>query len=335
MLKIIMLFISLILSCNIFATNNLRDPFLPVDALIPKINNQQTIVVPLYYQDASTIGKLLQNKNSHYLSATGHITIDKNNNSLWVSDTPAKIIAIKTLLHSIDKPEKQVQIAARIVNIDANFTRELGVEFGSNSNNNSSTPNSTGSLNMDIPLQAFVPGQFSFLIAKLSDDNMLNMELSALESEGHAKIISQPKLVTLNRQTAHIAAGEDIPYQEKTGQGNTSTTFKKAVLGLKVTPEITSHNQLLLKISVNQDQATQILINGVPAIQTREIQTEVLVHNNQTLVLGGIYEQSSNQVITGIPFLRSIPWLGVLFRKTETITKKKELLIFITPKIIH
>ena len=247
-------------------------------------------------------------------------------------DTDANITAIKKLIHSIDKPEPQIQITARIVNIDSNFTRELGLEFGTVKHANNIN---TGGLNMDVPGGTLQSGLFNFTLATLRNNNTLDMQLSALESEGHAKIISSPELITLDRKPAHIASGEDIPYQEKTGEGNTSTTFKKAVLSLKVTPVITATNKILLDISVNQDKVSSLLVNGVPAIQTREIQTKVLVNNEQTLVLGGIYEQSENHIVSRVPFLGSIPILGILFRKTTVKKENRELLIFITPKIIH
>ncbi|GAH07718.1 unnamed protein product, partial [marine sediment metagenome] len=237
---------------------------------------------------------------------------------------------LRQLISKIDQQVQQIQIEARIVTVDENFMRELGIEFGT------STTTSTGpkGLNMDMPLQSITPGHFNFVLAKLSNNTTLDMELSALESEGHAQIISKPKLITLNRRPAHIAAGEDIPYQEKTGEGNTSTTFKKAVLGLEVTPNIVSQNKVLLNINVNQDKPSTLMVNGVPAIQTREIQTQALVNNKQTVVLGGIYEQSKTKQITRIPYLGSIPLIGIFFRKTITQNQRKELLIFITPEIL-
>ncbi len=330
MRKFTIVFLCFCISICSYAAPATRDPF-QAQANTP-IENMQTAVIPLHYKDAVSVSKLLTSKNSHFLSAAGSIAADKQANSLWIRDTDSNINAIKKLIRTIDKQDPQIQITARIVNIDSNFTRELGLEFGTVKNADNVN---TGGLNMDVPGGTLQSGIFNFTLATLRNNNTLDMQLSALESEGHAKIVSTPELITLDRKPAHISSGEDIPYQEKTGEGNTSTTFKKAVLGLKVTPIITANNKILLDISVNQDKVSSILVQGVPVIQTREIQTKVLVNNKQTLVLGGIHEQGENHIVSRIPFLGSIPLLGALFRKTTVQKDNRELLIFITPKIIR
>ncbi len=228
---------------------------------------------------------------------------------------------------------KQIQIEARIVNIDEDFTKELGLEFGTVSGDNN---NSSGRLTMDLSTadNKMNSGHFGFTLAKLNNNMLLDTELSAIESEGHGKVISRPKLITLNRKPAYIDSGEDIPYQEKTGEGNTNVNFKKAVLALKVTPEIVAKNKILLDIKVNQDKVSPLTIQGVPAIDTREIKTQVVVDNKQTVVLGGIYEQMQDNVTSKIPVLSAIPLLGKLFIHKQTETEQKELLIFITPQIV-
>jgi type IV pilus assembly protein PilQ len=229
-------------------------------------------------------------------------------------------------------PAKQISIEARIVNIDENYTHELGLEFGTSSG---TTNNNSNELSMDLPNNQMNPGQFNFVLAKLTNDVLLDMELSALESEGHGKVISRPKLITLDHEPAYIDSGEDIPYQERTSEGNTNVAFKKATLGLKVTPEIVANNKILLHIKVNQDKVSSLTVQGVPAIDTQEIKTQALVNNKQTVVLGGIYEQTKNTTIIKLPILGNIPLLGVLFRHKLTENERKELLIFITPQIIH
>ena len=154
---------------------------------------------------------------------------------------------------------------------------------------------------VDIPSSNSNTGNFDFTLAKLGDSNTLDLELSALESEGKVQIISQPNLITINKKPAYIEAGEDVPYQEKTGEGNTSTNFKKAVLQLKVTPKILSNNKILLDIDISQDNVTSLMINGVPAIETKRIKTQTLVKNRQTVVLGGIHEQNRNTQTNKIP----------------------------------
>jgi type IV pilus assembly protein PilQ len=228
-------------------------------------------------------------------------------------------------------PAKQIAIEARIVNIDENYTHELGIEFGTSSGTN----NNSNGLSMDLPNNQMNPGQFNFVLAKLNNDMLLDMELSALENEGHGKVISRPKLITLDHEPAYIDSGEDIPYQERTSEGNTNIAFKKAALGLKVTPEIVANNKILLHIQVNQDKVSSLTVQGVPAIDTQEIKTQALVNNKQTVVLGGIYEQTKNTTTVKLPVLGDIPLLGVLFRHKLTENERKELLIFITPQIIH
>ncbi len=232
---------------------------------------------------------------------------------------------------------KQVQIEARIVNIDEDFTKELGLEFGTRFGDGGNE--TSGGLNMDLPSinndgNKITPGRFEFNLAKLSNNILLDTELSAIESEGHGKIISRPKLITLNRKPAYIDSGEDIPYQERTGEGNTNVNFKKAVLSLKVTPIIVSAHKILLNINVNQDKVSPITVQGVPAIDTREIKTQVVVGNNETVVLGGIYEQTQDNVVSKVPILSAIPLLGRIFTYKQAENERKELLIFITPRIV-
>lgn len=168
-----------------------------------------------------------------------------------------------------------------------------------------------------------------------NNENGLDLELAALESEGRGKVISSPKLLTADRQAAYIESGAEIPYQEKTKRGDTSITFKKAVLSLKVTPEIVAEDTVNLLLQLNQDKVSQLTVNGVPVIDTRKIQTQALVRNGETIVLGGIYEWSKSNNIIGIPVLGKIPLLGLLFRKQETKMERKELLIFVTPRIVE
>jgi type IV pilus assembly protein PilQ len=179
------------------------------------------------------------------------------------------------------------------------------------------------------------PGRANFAIAKLNNGSLLDLELAALESEGRGKVISSPKLLTADRQAAYIESGAEIPYQEKTKRGDTSITFKKAVLSLKVTPEVVAEDTVNLLLQLNQDKVSQLTVNGVPVIDTRKIQTQVLVRNGETVVLGGIYEWSKSNNIIGIPVLGKIPLLGLLFRKQETKMERKELLMFVTPRIVE
>jgi type IV pilus assembly protein PilQ len=325
MLKQIGLVISLILVITYSLAS--RDPF----QAEPDSIYAPSALIKLKYADAEYISKLISAQNSGFLSSAGTVSADTRTNAIWIKDDTAHLEQIKKFIRDIDQPAGQVEIEARIINADDDFTRELGIKFGTVKGGSDSDKNG---ISMDTPLVQTGIGHFSFAIADLGNDILLDMEISALESEGRGKIISSPKLVTLNRKTAHIESGEDIPYQQRTGEGNTDVAFKKAVLGLKVTPEIVSDTQLMLNISVNQDSVSSITVGDVPAISTREIETQVLVNDGQTIVLGGIYEESNGNKKNKIPYLSDIPLLGWFFTNTVNENRRKELLIFITPRIL-
>lgn len=334
MRKLLIIFILMLVCIETISAT--RDPFQESSVQNDNnITNSTTVfsdvLIPIHYGKAEDMEKLLTSKSSNFLSSKGSINIDKRTNSIWIEDEKNRLNKIRDFIKNIDVPVKQVLIEARVVNVDENFTRELGLEFGTTKETENRT---SDGLTMDLPSVSTDVGHFSFTIAKLNSDTLLDMELSALESEGHGKIISRPKLITLDREPAYIDSGESIPYQERTSYGNTNIAFKKAVLALKVTPIIVSQNKILLHISVNQDKVSVFNVQGVPAIDTQEIKTQVIVNNKQTVVLGGIYEQDKNNVVTKIPVLGSIPLAGILFRHNRNETKRKELLIFITPQII-
>ena len=283
------------------------------------------------YAKAPDMAALLQDKTNHLLSERGSIVSDTRTNALWIRDTMPHLDQIRLFLRDMDVPARQVQIAARIVNVDEDSVEELGLKFGTVAPTSTKPP---GELHMDLPLGIEDIGHFTVAIARLGEGVILDMELSALEREGRARLISNPELITSDRQSATIESGQEIPYQEKTSSGATSISFKKAVLSLKVTPEITPGNKILLNLAVNQDKISALSFNGVPAISTEQVQTQILVNNTETIVLGGIYEESNSHIHERIPFWGSIPVLGALFTNKQTRAERKELLIFVTPKII-
>lgn len=310
-------------------------------------------LIQINYAKALDIATLLKDKNNSLLSKRGSLSVDTRTNTIWIQDTGLQIDEIRNLISQLDVPVKQVLIEARIVDVTKDFERDLGVLFGiSRPTHLSGTlaganqlaqgitpPNVTPiaqrlNVNLAAPVSAGVPGSIGIALAKLGDGILLDLELSALESEGKGEIIASPRLITTNQQAAVIESGEEIPYQESTSSGATAIAFKKAVLSLKVTPQITPDNKILMTLQINQDKPSAQLFNGVPAIRTKEIQTNVLVNNGQTIVLGGIYEQDKNNAINRIPFLGSLPIVGALFRNTHTTISNEELLIFITPRII-
>ncbi len=223
----------------------------------------------------------------------------------------------------------QILIKAHIVNIDRNYTQELGIHFNTQNNNTIKTPSG---FNINLPMDTNA-GDLIFPIATFSQGLLLQMTLNALEKSGHAELISDPQLVTLNNKPAIIEAGQEVPYQESTEAGGTSVSFKKAVLRLEVTPKVQGKD-ILLHLIINQDQVSDLSVNGVPAINTQQLKTEVRIKNRDTVVLGGILQENHSNQHQGIPFLSKIPILGALFRYQKQDTERKQMLIFVTPIIL-
>lgn len=307
-----------------------RDPFIADDNVIATMPTI-TRIFHLRYMDATKLTTLLGNKDSGLLSNKGHINSDPRTNSIWVQDFSKNITAVQEYITQFDVPVKQILIQAYIVNVDENFSKELGLRFGTHQPQQNIA---TNELHMDLPLPTISNGRFNVAVAKLGNDTLLELELHALENEGRGKIISNPRLMTTNLGTAYIASGEDIPYQEKTAHGNTSVAFKKAVLSLKVTPQITPNNKIVLNIAVNQDKVSNLIVNGTPAIRTQEINTQVQLSDGQTIVLGGIFEEIQEKQKERIPFLSKLPGIGLLFQNQLSKSQRRELLIFVTPKIV-
>lgn len=310
-------------------------------------------LLQINYAKAADIATLLKDKNTSLLSKRGSLSVDARTNTIWIQDTGAQIEEIRELIKQLDIPVRQVLIESRIVNVTKDFTQDLGIRFGvSRPTHLSGTLNGANQLaqgtapanvvplaerlNVDLAATPVTgtPASIGIALAKLGNGILLDLELSALESEGRAEVIASPRLITTNQQAAVIESGEEIPYQEATSSGATAVAFKKAVLSLKVTPQITPDNKIMMDLQINQDTPSAQTFNGVPSILTKEIQTTVLVDNGQTIVLGGIYKLDRSNAINRVPFLGELPVVGVLFRNTNVTTKNEELLIFITPRII-
>ena len=309
-------------------------------------------LIPIRYATALDIANLLKDDKNSLLSSRGHLSTDTRTNTLWVQDTAQKILEVRNMIDKLDRPVKQVLIEARIVNVQRNFEKNLGIRFGIykpphwagtlDGANQTATGSTIGSvavsqrLNMDFranPTSGNSPGSIGVALANLGKGYLLDLELSALEEEGGGNIISSPRIMTADQQTASIESGEEIPYQESTSSGATNVAFKKAVLSLKVTPHITPDNKLVMDLEVHQDTKGEV-ISGVPAINTQQIQTRVLVDSAETIVLGGIYQQTRSSAVERIPLLSSLPVLGRLFSNNQDINNRNELIIFVTPKII-
>lgn len=287
----------------------------------------QLKVVPIYYADVEEIYKFLINKKYSFLSNLGVLNVNKRLRQLWVKDDAEHIEKITAIVKKLDLPAKQVLIKARIVNIDTHSLRELGVSFSTHT-----IDKTRDGFIMDLPHAT--SNEIMMPLVKLKANALIDLKLSALEQTGHAQILAKPELTTINRKTAFIQSGEEVPYEEKTQSGGTSITFKKAALQLQVTPEILPNNKILLKLSVNQDKISTINVAGAPAIHTQKIKTQVLVNNQQTIALGGIFEEMRDRNQKRTPILSKIPILGFLFRHRFHAFEHKELIIFVTPSIL-
>ena len=307
------------------------------------------------------------------LSERGSIAVDDRTNTLLVQDTAERLQDIRRMVRTLDIPIKQVLIESRIVVVNDDFSRDLGVRLGvtafDEDNNdllvtsgssvgtdtmiNSALSNLADPANgtvypIEVPLLndrynvnlpvADAAGRFS--LAVLQSDYLVDLELAALEAEGRGEIVSTPRVITANQKEATIKQGVEIPYQQAASSGATTVEFKEAVLQLTVTPQITPDNNIIMDLTVHKDSVGQVISTGglggtVPSIDTRSVQTQVLVADGQTVVLGGIYETERRESVKKVPFLGDIPFAGVLFRSKTRVDNKAELLIFVTPRILE
>ncbi|MGI9222174.1 MAG: type IV pilus secretin PilQ [Woeseiaceae bacterium] len=306
------------------------------------------------------------------LSDRGSIAVDDRTNTLLVQDTAERLQNVRRMVRTLDIPIKQVLIETRIVVVGDSFSRDLGIRLGvtgveENSDGdggvfvsgtgagtdtmvNSAISNlgGTGSIfpvevptlsnryNVNVPI-ADAAGRFS--LAVLESNYLVDLELTALEAEGRGEIVSTPRVITANQKEANIEQGVEIPYQQSASSGATTIQFKKAVLSLTVTPQITPDNNIIMDLRVHKDSVGEVISTGglggtVPSIDTRAVETQVLVADGQTVVLGGIYETERRTTVNKVPFLGDIPFAGALFRSTKKIDNKAELLIFVTPRIL-
>lgn len=300
--------------------------------------------IQINYAKAEEIAQILRTDSSDLLSTRGAVTVDERTNTLLVRDTPEQIDTVKAMVAVLDVPVKQVIIEARMVTVRDNISDELGIRWGiTEPALDTSVPppwgtgtNVTGDFNVNLPI-ASPAATIGFQVAKLADGRLLDLELSALERENKGEIIASPRITTANQKEAYIEQGTEIPYVESASSGATSVQFKKAVLGLTVTPQITPDNRVILDLVITQNTRGETVSTPTgPAvsIDTQEISTQVLVENGETIVLGGIYQQQILNDISKVPLLGDIPYVGVLFRTDSQVNEKRELLIFVTPRIV-
>ena len=323
------------------------------------------------YAKAADLAALIKSGNANsLLSERGSVTIDERTNTLLLQDTSDRLTDIRRLVAQLDIAVRQVRIEARIVIVSDDFSRALGVRFGVNgtttdiggsdgqgffSNRGLDAPTGAGLFpGANDPRGALAIGNAdnryavnlpiaspagSFALSFLDSDYIVDLELTAAQAEGRGEILSQPTLITANQREATIEQGVEIPFQEASSSGATTTQFKKAVLALKVTPQITPDNRVILDLTVSKDSIGQLVASAtggfVPSIDTREIVTQVLVNDGQTVVLGGIFETERRDAEKKVPVLGDVPVLGRLFKSTTKMDNKDELLIFVTPRILR
>jgi type IV pilus assembly protein PilQ len=316
--------------------------------------------IQVNYAKAEDLAGLLKSEENRLLSERGNVTVDVRTNTLLVQDTAAKLEDIRRLLLRLDIPVRQVLIESRIVIANNDFARDLGVRFGANWDYDigdsfgltaGGLPGHTGntfgiapgienpagstneSLMVNLPVNS-PSGAVNFLVGKVGT-YLLQLELSAMQREGKGEVISSPRLITSDQNPASIKQGVEIPYQEASASGATSVSFKEAVLKLEVTPHITPDDRIRMDLQINKDSPDYSrALNDIPPVDTRKIETTVLVDNGETVVLGGVFERTKTDSTEKVPFFGDIPYMGVLFRRNEKIDENKELLIFVTPKIL-
>lgn len=309
--------------------------------------------IVINYARASELSLILKSPDGGMLSSRGSVSVDERTNTLLVRDTQEYIDGAREVIKALDIPVKQVLIESRMVTVRDNADEQLGVRWGFTSNtgdgatsgslvgadgaNSGVVPTEiTDRLNVNLPV-ANAAGRIGFQIASLVDGNILDLELSALESENKGEIIASPRITVANQQEAYIEQGTEIPFVQATSSGATSVEFKKAVLSLRVTPHITPDDRIILNLVVTQDtrgDTVSTATGPAVAIDTQEISTQVLVENGETIVLGGIFQQLSTNDVSKVPVLGDLPFVGKLFSSTGKREEKRELLIFVTPKII-
>ncbi len=315
--------------------------------------------IPVHYAQASELAKLLEGAQSHLLSPRGSLRVDERTNTLLIRDTEAQLEDIRTALQELDRPAQQVLIESRIVIASDDFTKDLGVKLGlehvpgdqdgwevgvSGTISDSRTallqgsPNGATNLAVNLPGNSAVTqfGSLGISLGKLPLGTLIGLELRAAQLQGLSETIANPRILTSNGKEALIQQGVEIPYKSDTSSGATDVEFKEAVMELKVTPRVTPNGQIILTVSVKKDSPTVDTYGDYsePGINTNEIQTEVMIADGETLVIGGIYEQVATKNQNKVPFLGDIPFVGRLFRNDYNSNQKDELLVFLTPQIL-
>nr|WP_232239821.1 type IV pilus secretin PilQ [Pseudomonas alkylphenolica] len=294
----------------------------------------QRELLSIHYAKAADIAAVFQALMVDDPSAPGQgtLSVDDRTNTLVVSQTPARLDVLRQLVARLDVPVRQVMIEARIVEANVDYERSLGVRWGAEVNLGNGLVLGGDGTFVDLGV---VPAGSAIGWGLIRDNTLLDLELSAMEKSGNGEIISQPKVVTADKQTARILKGAEVPYQETSGSGATSVTFREASLSLEVTPQITPDNRVIMAVKVTKDEPDYLnAVDQVPAIRKNEVNANVHIRDGETIVIGGVYSTMQSKVVDKVPFFGDLPYVGRLFRRDVLQEKKSELLVFLTPRIM-
>ena len=327
---------------------------------VEELERLRTEYIKVNYAKAADMADLLSLKDNAILSPRGSVSVDERTNTLLVKDTNSSLANVRTLLVELDIPVRQVLIESRVVIANDDFSKELGVRFGVSRDSQGTTTSGDAAytsgtlsgienlandetllqqnrLNVNLPVQN-PAGSFGLALAKLPLGTLLEMELSAAQIEGRGEVVSSPRVITADSHTAKIQQGVEVPYLEL-DDGDATLKFREAVLSLEVTPQITPDDRVIMDLDVKKDNVGETVAFGsglaAPSIDTRQVQSQLLVDNGQTVVLGGIYETEKTNQVTRVPFFSDLPFIGNLFKSSIEVDDRTELLIFVTPKILQ
>lgn len=289
-------------------------------------------LLPIHHADASDLAKLLLESlaDDEPAAGRGSLSVDSRTNTLIATQSAARLAELRQLVADLDVPVRQVMIEARIVEANVDYENALGIRWGAQLGG---MPARSGSeLFVDLGAQGATSGVG---VGVVRGDVLLDLELSAMEKSGNGEVISQPKVVTADKETARILKGTEVPYQQSSKSGATSVAFREASLSLEVTPQITPDGKVIMAVRVTKDEPDYVnALNDVPPIRKNEVNAKVRVADGETIVIGGVYSTSHNNVVDKVPFLGDLPYVGRLFRRDVLQEKKSELLVFLTPRIM-
>ncbi|WP_346828763.1 type IV pilus secretin PilQ [Pseudomonas abietaniphila] len=296
------------------------------------------------YAKAADIAKLFQSVTSgdSKTDERGSITVDERTNNIIAYQTQDRLDELRRIVSQLDIPVRQVMIEARIVEANVDYDKALGVRWGGSSTHGNFTTGGNGTVtgvgNTNGPYvdMGVADPTSSIGLGFLTNNTILDLELSAMEKTGNGEVVSQPKVVTSDKETAKILKGTEVPYQEASSSGATSVSFKEASLSLEVTPQITPDNRIIMEVKVTKDEPDYVnTVLGVPPIKKNEVNAKVLVADGETIVIGGVFSNTQSKVVDKVPFLGDVPYVGRLFRRDVVSEKKSELLVFLTPRIMN